>query len=166
LLFLPPPLTHPHPTTTHTAYNIWEFYAKSAEEIALTTILSVASVTAVTLLLVPHWTAAVFVLPMISILYIDMLGVLQWAGISINPVSYITRKLDVLLKSIYACWWFLRFSTRFLSKVVMSIGLLVDFLLHVLLRFYEGTGNRVEKTVEMLHTMGSSVLIGGITTCK
>jgi predicted RND superfamily exporter protein len=47
----------------------------------------------------------------------------------------------------------------------MSIGLLVDFLLHVLLRFYEGTGNRVEKTVEMLHTMGSSVLIGGITTC-
>jgi hypothetical protein len=48
----------------------------------------------------------------------------------------------------------------------MSIGLLVDFLLHVLLRYYECPGTRYEKTVETLRTMGSSVLIGGITTCK
>jgi hypothetical protein len=48
----------------------------------------------------------------------------------------------------------------------MSIGLLVDFLLHVLLRYYECPGTRYEKTAETLHTMGSSVLIGGITTCK
>jgi hypothetical protein len=50
--------------------------------------------------------------------------------------------------------------------VVMSIGLLVDFLLHVLLRYYECPGTRYEKTVETLRTIGSSVLIGGITTCK
>jgi multidrug efflux pump subunit AcrB len=75
----------------YTGYNIWEFYAKSAEELALTTILNVVSVVAVTFLLVPHWTAAPIILPLISILYIDMLGVLQWAGISVNPVSYFIR---------------------------------------------------------------------------
>lgn len=128
------------PVTNHfVAYNIWGFYAKSAEEIALTTIFSVVAVTVVTMLLVPHWTAALFVLPLISVLYIDLLGVMQWAGVRINPVSYIT--------------------------LVMSIGLLVDFILHILLRFYEVPGDRHSKTVEMLRTMGSSILIGGITTC-
>jgi multidrug efflux pump subunit AcrB len=63
---------------------------------------------------------------------------MQWAGISINPTSYIS--------------------------LVMSVGLLVDFILHVLLRFYESHGNRKEKVVSMLETMGSSILIGGITT--
>merc|ERR1712226_598783 len=47
---------------------------------------------------------------------------------------------------------------------VMSIGLLVDFIMHVLLRYYECPGNRREKTVEMLKTMGSSVFIGGVST--
>jgi Niemann-Pick C1 protein len=87
---------------------------------------------------VPHWTAALFVLPLISVLYVDLLGVMQWAGISINPVSYIS--------------------------LVMSVGLLVDFVLHVLLRFYESHGNRREKVVSLLKTMGSSILKGGITT--
>eukprot|EP00545_Synedropsis_sp_CCMP1620_P000302 CAMPEP_0119016022 /NCGR_PEP_ID=MMETSP1176-20130426/11775_1 /TAXON_ID=265551 /ORGANISM="Synedropsis recta cf, Strain CCMP1620" /LENGTH=917 /DNA_ID=CAMNT_0006969347 /DNA_START=47 /DNA_END=2800 /DNA_ORIENTATION=+ len=119
-------------------YNIWAFYAVSADEILLTTVSSVAAVTGVTLLLVPHWTAALFVLPLISVLYVDLLGVMQWAGISINPISYIA--------------------------LVMSVGLLVDFILHVLLRFYESHGNRKEKVISMLKTMGSSILIGGITT--
>jgi hypothetical protein len=38
-----------------------------------------------------------------------------------------------------------------------------NFLLNVLLRFYECKGNRREKVVEMLCTIGWSVLIGGIT---
>lgn len=120
-------------------FTVWEFYRVSAEEIALTTILGVVAVTVVTLLLVPHWSAALFVFPLISVLYIDLLGVLQWAGISINPVSYIS--------------------------LVMSIGLLVDFIMHPLLRYYEETGsNRKEKTVKMLKSMGSSVLVGAIST--
>ncbi len=48
-----------------------------------------------TLFLVPHWSAALFVLPLISVLYIDLLGVLQWAGIAINPVSYITLVMSI-----------------------------------------------------------------------
>jgi Niemann-Pick C1 protein len=71
-------------------------------------------------------------------MYIDVLGVLQWAGAHVNPVSYIA--------------------------MVMSIGLLVDYAMHVLLRYFESPGSRKEKTVEMLRTMGASILIAGIST--
>ena len=60
------------------------------------------------------------------------------AGVTIDPVSYVT--------------------------CVMSIGLLVDFIIHVLLRYYECPGNRREKTVAMLKSMGVSILTGGIST--
>jgi Niemann-Pick C1 protein len=119
-------------------YNIWEFYSVSAQELALTTIVGVVAVTGVAFIFMPHWTSSLFVLPLISVLYIDLLGVMQWAGIHINPVSYIA--------------------------LVMSIGLLVDYVMHVLLRYYESSGNRKEKAVEMLRTMGSSILVGGIST--
>lgn len=101
-----------------------EFYAACVDELILTTILGVVTVTGIALLFVPHWTAALFVLPLICILYVDLLGVMQWGGVTIDPVSYV------------AC--------------VMSIGLLVDFILHVLMRYYECPGNRHEKTVAML----------------
>jgi len=119
-------------------YNIWSFYAVSVEELILTTIIGVVSVTGVALIFVPHFSAALFVLPMICLLYVDLLGVMQWAGVHVNAVSYIS--------------------------LVMSIGLLVDFIMHVLLRYYECPGNRREKTIEMLRTMGSSVFIGGVST--
>ena len=46
----------------------------------------------------------------------------------------------------------------------MSIGLLVDFVMHILLRYYESNGTRIQKTVSTLQTMGSSIFLGGITT--
>jgi uncharacterized membrane protein YdfJ with MMPL/SSD domain len=48
--------------------------------------------------------------------------------------------------------------------LVMSIGLMVDFLVHVLMKYYESDGNRREKTINMMRTMGSSILVGGIST--
>jgi Niemann-Pick C1 protein len=119
-------------------FNIWEFYAASVDEVIFTTVMGISAVTVLTLLFVPHWTAALFILPIICVLYVDLLGVMQWAGVHINAVSYIT--------------------------LVMSIGLTVDFILHVLLRYYESPGNREEKTLYTLQTMGTSVLIGGVST--
>jgi predicted RND superfamily exporter protein len=119
-------------------YYRWEFYAACAQELALTTIIGVVAVTGVAFLLIPHWTAALFVLPLICVLYVDLLGVMQWFGVHVNAVSYIA--------------------------LVMSIGLLVDYIMHVLLRYYESPGNRMEKTVEMLKTMGASIFIGGLST--
>ena len=46
----------------------------------------------------------------------------------------------------------------------MSVGLLVDFVMHVLLRYYESNGTRVEKTMNTLKTMGSSIFLGGISS--
>eukprot|EP00934_Nitzschia_sp_Nitz4_P003618 Nitzschia sp. Nitz4//scaffold242_size29646//19350//22324//NITZ4_008052-RA/size29646-processed-gene-0.13-mRNA-1//1//CDS//3329543818//3608//frame0 len=119
-------------------YLIWEFYSIAVEELILTTILSVASVTVLGTLFMPHWSAILFVGPLICILYIDLLGVIQMAGLAVNPVSYVS--------------------------LVMSIGLLVDFIVHILLRYYEVDGTRFEKTKELLRTMGSSVLLGGLST--
>lgn len=119
-------------------YNIWAFYDQTQQELIFTIIIGVVAVTGVAMILIPHWTAAPFVFPMICLMYVDLLGVMQWANIHINAVSYIT--------------------------VVMAIGLLVDFIMHVLLKYYESPGNRHEKTVELLKTMGSSILEGGIST--
>lgn len=47
---------------------------------------------------------------------------------------------------------------------MMSIGLIVDFIMHVMLRYYECPGNRHEKTKEMMRTMGSSIFLGGLST--
>jgi Niemann-Pick C1 protein len=40
----------------------------------------------------------------------------------------------------------------------------VDFVIHVILRYYECHGNRREKTVAILKSMGVSILTGGIST--
>jgi predicted RND superfamily exporter protein len=124
--------------TYHEQYLIWEFYSVAVEELIRSTILGVVSVSLIALIFIPHWSAIVFVAPLISMLYVDLLGVLQLAGIHVNAVSYVT--------------------------MVVSIGLLVDFIMHVLLRYYEIHGDRETRTKEMLRTMGSSVLIGGIST--
>lgn len=120
-------------------YYIWQFYTESPSELVLTTILGVSAVSFISLLFIPHWSSILFVAPIISILYIDLLGFLQLCGIAINAVSYIS--------------------------LVMSIGLMVDFLLHILLRFFESKETtREAKVKDVLQTMGTSILIGGIST--
>ena len=72
-------------------------------------------------------------------LYIDLLGTLQWAGMYINAVTYIC--------------------------LVISIGLMVDFIVHVLLRYYESKEkSREAKVIDTLETMGASILVGGLST--
>jgi Niemann-Pick C1 protein len=53
----------------------------------------------------------------------------------------------------------------------MAIGLLVDFLVHTVLKYFESTekgddarATREAKTTDMLCTMGASLLVGGIST--
>lgn len=49
--------------------------------------------------------------------------------------------------------------------IVMSVGLLVDFNMHILLRYYESPcATRDNKVKDALQTMGSSVVIGGLST--
>ncbi|CAB9510116.1 Pick C1-like protein 1 [Seminavis robusta] len=118
---------------------IWDFYDITAAELTSTTILGVISVCVVGFAFIPHWSAIFFLFPFISILYIDLMGFLQFTGNNLNAVSYFS--------------------------LVMSIGLLVDFLMHVLLRYHECPGEtREAKVKEALKSMGASILVGGLST--
>jgi hypothetical protein len=114
-------------------------YTVAVDELIFTTIWGVVAVCVVGFLMIPHWTAVLFVGPLIIMLYFYLLGFMQVCGIHINAVTYVT--------------------------VVISIGLLVDFLMHILLRYYETTGStREAKVRETLETMGASMMLGGFTT--
>lgn len=120
-------------------YFIWEFYKACPDELTITTIMGVVAVTLISLLAIPHWSAVFFSAPLIVILYVDLLGILQFAGVTINSISYIT--------------------------LAVSIGLMVDFLIHILLRYFESAAiTRDAKVKDTLKTMGASVAIGGFTT--
>lgn len=119
--------------------HIFAFYEVAAEQLIITTVSSVFSVCLVAFILIPHWSAVPIIFPIMSVLYIEMLGVLQMFGYRINVITYII--------------------------LVISIGLLVDFIMHILLRYYESEcRTREEKVKDALGTMGSSILVGGMST--
>jgi len=121
------------------AYNIWEFFSVAEYELVLTTLVSVISVSLISVLFIPHWSAVFFVAPFVCMLYVDMLGTLQLAGLHINAITYV--------------------------GVVMAIGLMVDYLMHIVIRYYESLQTtRRTKVIDTLETMGASVFVGGITT--
>jgi len=122
-------------------YNVftWDFYKNTSSELAVTTVLGIFSVCVIGFAFIPHWSAVCFLFPFISILYIDLMGFLQFTGNALNVVSYF--------------------------GLVISIGLLVDFLMHMLLRYHECPGEtREDKVKAALKSMGVSVLVGGLST--
>lgn len=75
-------------------FYIWEFYRISPDELQITTIIGVVSVSALALFFIPHWTAIFFVGPLVAVLYIDLLGFIQVCGIHVNPVMYISTVMS------------------------------------------------------------------------
>jgi Niemann-Pick C1 protein len=111
----------------------------SVEELILSTVLGIAAVVFISILFIPHWSGALFVAGMVCVLYVDLLGVLQLAGIAINSVTYV--------------------------GLVMSIGLMVDYIMHITVVYFESCApTREEKVRDVLMTIGTSVFIGGTTT--
>ena len=125
--------------TFESIYFMWEFYSVAMTELKVTAIIGVISVSVLSLLFVPHWSGFIFVAVIVSILYVDLLGVIHLAGLYLNPVTYV--------------------------GVLMSIGLMVDFTVHVLMRYMESSGaTREAKTKDTLSTMGASIFLGGTST--
>jgi len=125
--------------TFNQVYLLWEFYNIAVSELIITTFSSMVAVSVVALVFVPHWTALFYIFPMVSVVYIDLLGTMQVAGLHINAVTYVC--------------------------LVISIGLIVDFLMHILLRYHESKYRTREGRVkDTLETMGSSILLGGLST--
>ena len=58
--------------------SVWvdsqEFYAAAVEELIFTTISGVVAVAGVGFIFFPHWMAIFFVFPLISMLYVNLLG--------------------------------------------------------------------------------------------
>jgi Cation/multidrug efflux pump len=133
-------------------YFMWEFYAVAVEELLLSTIASVLAVAVITFLFIPRISVLCIVMLSVIMIYMDVLGLMHWAGFSINPVTLIA--------------------------ILMSIGLMVDYVLHVVMRCFEhhkqqpimttSQENDVPKVhVDMydcLSTIGISVMIGGAST--
>ena len=114
------------------------FYNKVVEELIFTSIMSVVAVTVISLFFIPHWTAVLFVFPFITCLCVNVLGFQCISGVQINAISYIT--------------------------LVMSIGLMIDYVMHILMRYYDSRGTRKERVQETMSSMGASIFLGAAST--
>jgi len=120
-------------------YLYWEFFSVCVEELAFSIVTGIIAVTLIAKVLIPHWTSGLLIFPMMTICYINLLGSLKLAGLKINAITYI------------CC--------------VAAIGLLVDFLMHILLHYYQVSGRtREDKVHKVLLSMGSSIVLGGSST--
>ena len=120
-------------------YLVWQFYSVAVYELILTSVIGITTISVIGMIFIPHWSAIFFIFPTISSAFVDLMGVLQLAGISINAVSYVS--------------------------LVMSVGLMVDYLIHMQLRYYESEEiTREDKVKDTIRTMGTSILLGGIST--
>lgn len=153
-----------------------EFYRVSPDELRLSTIIGTITVSILALVFIPHWTAVLFVAPIMICLYVDLLGWIQLLGVHVNPVMYISyvmsSKLELSLPGTCTSryhsqmlWLMIAFSRSPLPPH-HAVGLMVDFVIHVILRYVEtkGSSSRTQKTHQTLETIGSSVLVGGFST--
>jgi len=121
-------------------YLLWEFLLITPYELTKTTLIGLGSVSFISILFMPHWSGILFVAPMVMILYVELMGFVPFFGVTVNAVTYVC--------------------------LLVAIGLLVDFVMHVVLRYYESgeTKSRDARVIEVLRTMGASVMLGGVST--
>ena len=55
-------------------YYLWEFFYTAGQEVWTTAAMAIISVSAVGFVFIPHWTAVLYVFPLITMLCIDLLG--------------------------------------------------------------------------------------------
>lgn len=146
----------------------WEFYNLFVGDLVSSSIWGIVSVTLVGFLFMPHWSATFFLFPIISALCIDLIGKMTQLLMDVYVIFAAEYSLHRFRTSKYA--GFLQLCGIHLNGLsyfclVMSIGLQVDFNMHILLRYYESPLQTKEgKVKDALTSMGSSVVIGGIST--
>ena len=79
-------------------YLTWEFYDAIIKEWIFTTIVGVIAVTTVGFVCLPHWTATFIVLPMIGMLYVDLIGKRQELCICSGRIFLLNEKTMELTK--------------------------------------------------------------------
>jgi Niemann-Pick C1 protein len=81
--------------TFNQIYLLWEFYNIAVQELITTTVASVVAVSVVALFFIPHWSALLFIVPMISIVYIDLLGKKSMCGFDSGHVTVLLAMLTL-----------------------------------------------------------------------
>lgn len=81
--------------TFNQVYLLWEFYNIAVSALISTTVSSVIAVSVVALVFIPHWSGLLFVIPMVCIVYIDLLGKFTHETWSSSPLGF--RMLTILL---------------------------------------------------------------------
>ena len=121
-------------------YDIWELYAVIVQEILFSVIVGLVAVFVISLIFIPHPFGALLVTPVVGMIYVELLGVLQIAGLHINSVSAV--------------------------GLTMSIGLVVDYNMHIVLTYFEinDAATREERVKKVLNTMGKSIMLGVLST--
>jgi Niemann-Pick C1 protein len=89
--------------TFSSLYIRWDLYIVTVKEMITTTVIGVIAVTVVAFLLIPHILAALFVLPLICGVYIDVLGVLQWSGAYVNTICYFVMVMSIAFWRTTSC---------------------------------------------------------------
>jgi len=131
---------YPFFTIENNWYPIWELFLKIAPELISTVLYAVSAVLFVGFMIIPHYSGIIFLIITVTLLFVDLIGVMQLLGVKINPISYVA--------------------------LVISIGLMVDYIVHILIRYYESDKyiHPINKVKETLCTIGVSVLVGGLST--
>ena len=119
-------------------FQLYEYTAIAIDELILMTVTSVSAVGSVSLVFMPHWSAALFMFPMLGMMYIDVLGFMQWFEIPINALTS--------------------------TVLAISVGLLVDYMMHILFAYMSCEGRRIERARLALESIGPSVFLGGFST--
>lgn len=122
-------------------FYAWELHDLMFKDLMYTLVLGLVSVLVISLLFIPHPFGALVLPLIVGTVYCQLMAFLKLAGIHINVVSAI--------------------------GLIMSIGLVVDYNMHVALAFYEtkhASISRDEKVRKVLTTMGASIMVGGLTT--
>ncbi|XP_039015592.1 NPC intracellular cholesterol transporter 1-like [Hibiscus syriacus] len=121
-------------------YSVFYIFFEQYLDIWKTALINLAIAIGVVCLVITCslWTSAIFMLVLAMIL-VHLMGVMAILGIQLNAVSVV--------------------------NVVMSVGIAVEFCVHITHAFSVSSGNRDERVKEALGTMGASVF-SGITLTK
>jgi len=119
-------------------YAKWEMDEIISEEMQRNVLLAMTCIFLVTFILLANIRVSLMVLLTVTVTFVDIIGFLHFWNITIDVFSA--------------------------SGAVLSIGLCVDYAVHLGLAFIIGKGSRHEKSVFALTSIGSAIFNGGLST--
>ena len=100
--------------------------------------LALGAIFLITLVILANIHLCLFVICIVIVTLTDIVGYLHFWGVTINVISSI--------------------------NIILSIGLCVDYSLHIAIAYMVAKGSRQDKAVSAVSSIGPAVLNGGVTT--